>query len=124
MIIAVDFDGTLCEYAFPNIGAQTEQQKKLIEILIELRRRGNQLILWTNRGDNENYKSLSEAVSWCESRGLFFDAINENVKGQKKKSGYSPKIMADIYIDDKAFNFSIPESRDVVLKMLEGIRHE
>ena len=27
--IAVDFDGTLCEYAFPNIGTQTKEQKEL-----------------------------------------------------------------------------------------------
>ena len=29
--IAVDFDGTLCEYAFPKIGNQTPEQKELLE---------------------------------------------------------------------------------------------
>ena len=32
--IAVDFDGTLCEYAFPNIGTQTKEQKKQKEDLL------------------------------------------------------------------------------------------
>ena len=41
---------------------------------------------------------------FCEERGLFFDAINQNLLDQKKLSGPSPKIMADIYLDDKAVN--------------------
>ena len=51
--IAVDFDGTLCEYAFPKIGNQTPEQKELLELLIELKKEGHKIILWTNRGDNE-----------------------------------------------------------------------
>ena len=39
--IAVDFDGTLCEYAFPKIGIQTAEQKVLLEILIELKKEEN-----------------------------------------------------------------------------------
>ena len=30
---------------------------------------------------------------------------NIGVKGQKKISGYSPKVIADIYIDDKCVNY-------------------
>ena len=104
LIIAVDFDGTLCEYGFPSIGEQTESQKKLMETLKTLQHGGHKLILWTNRGDNENYPALTQAIQWCKDRGLEFDAINENLPGQKKLSGYSPKIMADIYIDDLAVN--------------------
>jgi hydroxymethylpyrimidine pyrophosphatase-like HAD family hydrolase len=44
-IIAVDFDGTLCQFAFPNIGDQTEDQKKLMNYLIELKEMGHKLIL-------------------------------------------------------------------------------
>ncbi len=106
MIIAVDFDGTLCENQFPKIGKQTFNQKVLMNKLIELRKNGNKIILWTNRGDNQNYKSLSQAILWCKQRGLQFDSINKNLSEQKKLSGYSPKIMADMYIDDKAYGFS------------------
>ena len=73
--IAVDFDGTLWEYAFPNIGTQTKEQKELLELLIELRQEGHKIILWTNRGDNDEYKVLTEAIDWCRSKGLEFDAV-------------------------------------------------
>ena len=109
--IAVDFDGTLCEYAFPKIGNQTPEQKELLELLIELKKAGHKIILWTNRGDNDEYKVLTEAVDWCRSKGLEFDAVNENLPVQKKISGYSTKIMADYYIDDKALQFGEEVSR-------------
>lgn len=108
LVIAVDFDGTLVENAFPKIGEQKQNHRKLMEMMIKLRKQGHKVILWTNRGDNEEYPVLTEAVKFCKERGLEFDAVNENVPGQKKLSGPSPKVMADYYIDDKAlpFNFA------------------
>lgn len=104
LTIAVDFDGTLCNYSFPDIGEQTADQKLLIERLIQLKKEGHKLILYTCRGDNEQYPCLSDAVEWCSERGLYFDSINENVADFIKKSGPSPKPVADIYLDDKAIN--------------------
>jgi hypothetical protein len=118
LTIAVDFDGTLCKYAFPGIGEQDDNHKQLMDILIKLQNQGHKLILWTNRGDNEQYKSLTEAVEWCKSKGLEFDAINENLPTQKKLSGYSPKIMADYYIDDKVLSFSNNENQLNTLSFL------
>jgi hypothetical protein len=106
LTIAVDFDGTLCEYAFPKIGEQKESHKELLDLLIKLRENGHKLILWTCRGDNEAYPCLSEAIDWCKQKGLEFDAINENIIGTKKLSGPSPKVVADFYLDDKAIKFS------------------
>lgn len=105
LIIAVDFDGTLCESDFPKILKQTNKQKKLLENLKKLRKNGHKLILWTCRGDNKEHPALKEAVNWCRKKGLTFDSVNKNVKGQKKISGYSPKVIADIYIDDKCINY-------------------
>lgn len=104
LIFAIDFDGTLCENAFPAIGELTSEKEELINLLITLRSRGHQLVLYTCRGDNEDYQALSEAVNWCRKHGLEFDAINENVSTFKKVSGFSPKPYADIYLDDKALN--------------------
>ena len=104
LTIAVDFDGTLCDFAFPKIGKQTEDQKELMETLIQMRKDGHKLILWTNRGDNKEYPVLTEAIEWCRKKGLEFDAINQNLPDQKKLSGPSPKVMADIFIDDLAIN--------------------
>jgi hypothetical protein len=106
LTIAVDFDGTLCEYAFPGIGKQTEDQIELMDRLKELRVDGHKLILYTCRGDNKDYPCLTDAVNWCKEKGLEFDAINENIPEFIKKSGPSPKPVADIYLDDKALNVS------------------
>ena len=119
--IAVDFDGTLCDYAFPSIGEQNKEQKVLMDTLIKLRKDGHQIILWTNRGDNDDYKVLSEAIEWCRLQGLEFDAVNENVPNQKKISGYSPKIMADYYIDDKALQYGDKAARLISLEVLSAL---
>jgi hypothetical protein len=117
-VIAVDFDGTLCEYAFPKIGEQKQHHKELLELLVTMRKNGHKLILWTCRGDNEEYPCLSEAVDWCRKQGLEFDAINENIKGTKKLSGPSPKVLADYYLDDRSLIFN---SQDYI-KSLELLK--
>ncbi len=117
-VIAVDFDGTLCEYAFPKIGEQKQHHKELLELLVTMRKNGHKLILWTCRGDNEEYPCLSEAVHWCRKQGLEFDAINENIKGTKKLSGPSPKVLADYYLDDRSLIFN---SQDYI-KSLEILK--
>ena len=121
LTIAVDFDGTLCEFAFPEIGEQRRSHKILMSKLIQLRNEGHKLILWTNRGDNDEYPVLTEAVDWCRNRGLIFDAVNENLTNQNKLSGYSPKVMADIYIDDRALEFSETGSMERTLNYLNNI---
>jgi histidinol phosphatase-like enzyme len=105
LVIAVDFDGTLCKTDFPKIIKQTKIQKKLLENLKMLKKKGHKLILWTCRGDNKKYPALTDAVNWCKKQGLIFNSVNKNIKGQKKISGYSPKVIADIYIDDKCINY-------------------
>ena len=95
-IYAVDFDGTLCENIWPNIG---EPKSDVIYMLKKLRKEGNKLILWTCREG----PLLDEAVRWCEDKGLYFDAVNDNLEGHKELfGGNSRKILADYYIDDKA----------------------
>ena len=95
MIIAVDFDGTLCENAWPDIGAAN---KTAIMCLQEWQSRGDSLILWTCRvGDK-----LDAAVKWCAEHGLVFDAVNENLPSIIRKfGGDCRKIYADLYIVDK-----------------------
>lgn len=71
-IIAVDFDGTLCENKWPEIGAANEE---LIEYLCDRQKNGDKLILWTCRVDD----MLRKAVEWCKEKGLVFDEVNENL---------------------------------------------
>lgn len=100
-IVAVDFDGTLVEDKFPDIG---KPYYTVIEILCYLQQRdGLKLILWTCRTDNnENEKYLTEAIEFCSERGLEFDAINDNIQEVKDYFGNNPrKIFANYYLDDR-----------------------
>ena len=98
-IIAVDFDGTLHNGTWPEIG---EENITVINFCRnEQLNNGARLILWTNRVE----KQLEDAVAWCKERGLEFDAVNENLSELIELYGNDcRKINADIYIDDKAVN--------------------
>lgn len=97
-IIAVDFDGTLCENAWPEIGRPNRQ---IIDYVKRQQKYGAQIILWTCR---EGVK-LNAAVDWCARQGLIFDAVNMNVPSIIKEfGGDCRKIYADVYIDDLSFN--------------------
>ena len=96
MIIAVDFDGTLCSDCYPDIGMANT---KLIRTLRKKQELGDKLILWTCRAGDK----LEEAIEWCREQGLLFDAINDNLPEMIALWGSnSRKITADIYLDDKA----------------------
>ena len=94
-IIAVDFDGTLCVNRFPEIG---EPNFILVEILRELRKQGHKVILWSCREGSQ----LDDAVGWCKTLGLEFDAINQNIPETIEVFGSDcRKVYADTYLDDR-----------------------
>ncbi|HOS84413.1 MAG TPA: hypothetical protein PK199_05800, partial [Bacteroidales bacterium] len=62
MKIAVDFDGTIVEHKYPEIG---EIKLFAFETLRELQKQGHQLILWTYRYGKE----LDDAVAFCRKHG-------------------------------------------------------
>ena len=95
-VIAVDFDGCLCERKWPGIGAANWNA---INALIRRKAEGDKIILWTCR-DGE---MLEDAVTWCYNRGLKFDAVNDNLEENKEHFGNNTrKVFADEYWDDKA----------------------
>lgn len=102
-VIAVDFDGVLCENKWPDIGAANTE---LIEYLRRCRTRDTKIVLWTCRVADK----LEAAVSWCKEHGLEFDAVNENVKEAIEFFGHDPrKIFANEYIDDNnTTDFDLP----------------
>ena len=65
-VIALDFDGTLCERAWPGIGAP---KWPIIRAALEEQRQGALLILWTTREG----EALDEALAWCKDVGLNLD---------------------------------------------------
>ena len=125
MIIAVDFDGTLCEEKYPDIG---EPNVELINMLCEMHTKGHELILWTCRSGT----LLDNAIEWCRLHGLVFDTYNTNLPRviEKYKGRDSRKITYDILIDDKNTSpkqfidkFKTHESngKDVITEMMDEI---
>ena len=95
-IIAVDFDGCLCENAWPEIG---EPLAYNIATIQHLQRTGNKIILWTCREG----ALLDDAVEWCKEHGIVPDAVNASIpEAVRAFGGESRKIFADEYFDDKA----------------------
>jgi len=93
--IAIDFDGTIVEHKYPEIG------KEIIfafQTLRALQEQGHQLILWTYRTGKE----LDDAVEYCRRNGIEFYAINSSYPEEVFDEDYdSRKIDADLFIDDR-----------------------
>lgn len=94
LIIAVDFDGTIVEDAYPKIG---KPRMFAFETLTSLINDGHRLILWTYR----HGKSLDEAIAFCKENGIEFYAINSSFPEEQFNNTKSRKILADIFIDDR-----------------------
>ena len=94
LIIAVDFDGTIVEDAYPAVG---KPKLFAFDTLKKLQNEGHRLILWTYRSG----KKLEEAVKFCESNGISFYAVNASYQDEEFDSETSRKIHADIFIDDR-----------------------
>lgn len=92
MIIAVDFDGTIVEHRYPDIG---REKPFAIETLKKLANEQHRLILWTVRKG----KLLQEAVEFCRTRGLDFYAVNRNFPEENEPE--ERKLRADLWIDDR-----------------------
>jgi hydroxymethylpyrimidine pyrophosphatase-like HAD family hydrolase len=95
MILAVDFDGTLYD------GDQVNY--KLINRLKKNQKQGDIVILWTCRDG----KRLTEALNILAKSGFKPNLVNQNAPQAIQSLGYDPrKILADIYIDDKAISIN------------------
>lgn len=95
MKIAVDFDGTIVEHRYPDIGKPV---LFAFETLKKLQEQRHQLILWTYRSGKE----LDEAVEFCRKNGIEFYAVNKNYPEEEfDPETTSRKIQADFYIDDR-----------------------
>jgi hypothetical protein len=95
MKLAIDFDGTIVEHRYPEIG---REMLFAFDTLKALQQQGHQLILWTYRTGRE----LDDAVDYCRKNGIEFYAINNSYPEEVFNNNFaSRKIMADVFIDDK-----------------------
>ncbi len=116
MIIAIDFDGTIVENAFPAIGEMRSGAKKHIK---KLRQRGYKIIISTCREGDK----ATEAKAYLEARNVPFDAFNENLPEMiELYGGDCRKISADIYVDDKdwrSFKISLPVWSEIYKEIIK-----
>lgn len=96
MIIAVDFDGTIVEHKYPEIGQEVPFAIDTLKMLIKDQHR---LILWSVREG----ALLDKAVEWCRARGVEFYAVNKDYPEEEKEKNnhFSRKLKADFFIDDR-----------------------
>ena len=96
MTIAVDFDGTIVEHRYPEIGNELPFATDTLKMLIA---EHHKLILWTVRED----ELLQEAVDWCKERGVEFYAINRDYPEESLENNnhFSRKLKVDMWIDDR-----------------------
>ncbi len=96
MTIAVDFDGTIVEHKYPEIGKEIPFATDTLKMLIK---EHHKLILWSVREG----KLLDDAVEWCKARGVEFYAINKDFPEEdaEKNMHFSRKLKADVWIDDR-----------------------
>lgn len=93
--LAIDFDGTIVDDAYPGIG---KPKIFAFETLKKLQSEGYRLILWTYRSGKE----LEEAIEFCRKHGVEFYSVNSSFEGEIfDEKNASRKIDADLFIDDR-----------------------
>lgn len=92
MVIAIDFDGTCVTHEYPKVGKDIGA----VPILKKLREKGHLLILHTMRFE----ETERDAINWFIANDILLYGVNRN-KTQWRWSK-SPKIYANLYIDDAA----------------------
>ncbi|MBE6209914.1 MAG: hypothetical protein E7128_06755 [Rikenellaceae bacterium] len=97
MIIAVDFDGTCVSHDYPYIGKEIGAAPVLRELVAA----GHDLILFTMRDG----KLLKEAEAWFKENKIRLMDSNRNKEQVRWTS--SPKVHADLYIDDSALGIPL-----------------
>ena len=113
MTIGIDFDGTIVEDRFPEIGPERPFATDTLKMLIK---EHHQLILWTVREG----KYLDDAVNWCREHGVEFYAINNDYPEERPEHNqyFTRKIKADIWIDDRNIG-GLPEW-GTIYRMITG----
>ncbi len=100
VVIAVDFDGTCVTHDYPYIGSDIGA----VPVLRELVDAGYNLVLNTMRSG----RLEKDAVKWFKENNIPLYGVNCNP--DQKSWTSSPKVFADLYIDDAALGIPLKTS--------------
>ena len=94
MIIAIDFDGTIVDDKYPEIGDLLPNAAETIQ---QLKKDGHFIIIWTCRAK----KPLTDAVDFLHRHNIPFDSVNSHEPKNILTYGLGAvKVYADVYIDN------------------------
>lgn len=94
MHICVDFDGTVVDHRFPEIGPEAPGATFWLLTWIA---HGAGIVLWTCRAGEH----LDQAVAWLEARKVELAGVNQNP--EQLAWSCSPKAYGSVYVDDRGF---------------------
>jgi hypothetical protein len=112
LIIAIDFDGTIAEFSFPEVGPMKPEADKYINMLFD---EGHHIIINTCRSGI--YEGLAE--TFLRENKIHFHYINSNMPYMIEQYGQDcRKISADIYIDDKCL-MGLPDTWEEIYNIIQ-----
>ena len=112
MIIGLDFDGTVVVHKYPKIGAELPNCFMVLKQLIA---NGHKIVLNTMRSGKE----LQEAVDYMTANGIKLYGVNKT-PGQTNWTA-SPKVYAELYIDDAALGCPLDSNGSVDWNEIENL---
>lgn len=117
MIIAIDFDGTIVEHQFPNIGPLRTNAKEVINRLYD---EGHGIIIWTCRTSQNIFPASTrptvfDVKDFLDKEGIKYHTINNNIPELSFQP--SPKVYADVYIDDRQLGGIPDDWEDIYVKL-------
>jgi hypothetical protein len=98
---AIDWDGTVVnDKQFPNIG---EPKPNAINVMNRMLAEGSRIIIWTCRGGREQADGIRAKLN---EYGIFDFMVNKEYPDSIEywKDSLSPKVFADVYIDDRGIH--------------------
>lgn len=117
LVIALDFDGTVVEHRYPEIGGDIGA----VPVLKALQSKGHQFILYTMRDNHSGDRNcLKEAADWFRSNGINLLGINCNP--WQKSWTDSPKVYAPVYIDDAALGAPVLQHNQFSRPYIDWVR--
>lgn len=96
-VLAIDVDGTLLKYdGWKGEAHYGEPNPGMVELLEKVRAKNWVIVIWTTR------KGGAALRRHLMKHNVPFDFVNKNPYGPP---GTSPKIFADVYLDDRAIRY-------------------
>ena len=94
-IVLVDFDGTICQFKYPDMGEPIKGARHFMKGLIA---RGLKPVIWSCRMSPEHYTqeerwtSMSRIAKWCEEHKIPYHSIDDGTHGKR---------LCLAYVDDR-----------------------